>query len=232
MRRSFFQIPGTLKLTANIALENGWLEYVLVSFWGKRPIFRGYQYVSRECLVVFPQPFSFPIVFWRNHCTTCDSFIGETACAILCRNRRNGPGFPAKLHHHLEGENSAGFAMGPSVVGSHCFTRSTLWPSHRNLLVCHHERPLACTHLIQKRQWIWQKHGKSSACETLFFVSSDYLHMSHGSIDFSKKMQVSHVLGRLDKNIGPNPCQSAIVKVQHSFLGELLHIPVVKIEGM
>ena len=145
---------------------------------------------------------------------------------------RNGPGFPAKLHHHLEGENSAGFAMGPSVVGSHCFTRSTLWPSHRNLLVCHHERPLACTHLIQKRQWIWQKHGKSSACETLFFVSSDYLHMSHGSIDFSKKMQVSHVLGRLDKNIGPNPCQSAIVKVQHSFLGELLHIPVVKIEGM
>ena len=29
----------SLKLTAN-APENGWLEYFLVSFWGKRPIFR------------------------------------------------------------------------------------------------------------------------------------------------------------------------------------------------
>lgn len=50
--------------------------------------------------------------------------------------------------------------------------RSTLWPSHRNRLVCHHERPLACTHLIppQKKDPIRKTVGwPNSTCLNLVY---------------------------------------------------------------
>ena len=44
-------VKPSLKLTAFQAPENGWLEYFIVSFWGKRPIFSSYL-SFRECKTI------------------------------------------------------------------------------------------------------------------------------------------------------------------------------------